>query len=133
MMTKILLFLYLEKVKKFQNDLHMTQTPVNDVWQSNKLGLNWAKLSSNWNWTFLQLGCATGPLHCENRSTCSQAFQSHIYADIKALNKEASKQFNHVLRSVQHSVMYMNDNYFTAMKVFISFHNMQGLKINKGM
>ena len=35
------------------------------------------------------------------------------------------------LRSVQHSVTYMNDNYLTAMKVFTSFHNMQGLKIDK--
>ena len=78
---------------------------------------------------FSDLRFATDPLHCENHSTCSQAFQSHIYADMKALNKEACEQFNSVLRSVQHSVTYMNfDNYLTAMKVFISFHNMQYLK-----
>ena len=76
----------------------------------------------------------TGPLHCENHSTGSQAFQSHIYADMKALNKEACEQFNSVLRSVQHSVTYMKfENDLTAIKVFISFRNMHGLKINRGM
>ena len=80
---------------------------------------------------FSGLRFATGPLRCENNSTCSQAFQSHIYANMKALNKDACEQFNSVLRSVQHSVTYMNfDNYLTAMKVFIK---MQGLKINKEM
>ena len=54
----------------------------------------------------------TDPLHCDNHYTCSQAFQTHIYA----LWKEACEQFNSVLRSVQHSVTYMNfDNYLTAM------------------
>ena len=83
---------------------------------------------------FSGLRFVTDPLHCDNHCTCSQVFQSHIYADLKALNKEACEQFNSVLRSVQHSVTYMNfDNYLTAMKVFIYFHNMQGLRINKGM
>ena len=76
----------------------------------------------------------TGPLHCENQFTGSQAFQSHIYADMKALNKEACEQFDSVLRSVQHSETYMNfDNNLTAMKVFTSFNNMLRLKINKRM
>ena len=85
---------------------------------------------------FSLLRFATDPLHCDNHTTCSQAFQSHLYSDMKAQNKKSCEreQFNSVLRCVQHSVAYMNfDNYLTAMKVFISFHNMQGLKINKGM
>ena len=43
---------------------------------------------------FSGLRFATDPLHCDNHSTCSQAFQSHIYADLKALNREACKQVN---------------------------------------
>ena len=81
---------------------------------------------------FSSLRFATDPLHCDNHTSCSQAFQSNIYTDLKAKNKEACEQFNSVLRSVQHSVTYMGfDNYLTALKVFISFHNLQGLEINK--
>ena len=39
---------------------------------------------------------------------------------------------NYLLRSVQQSVTYMNfETYMTAVKVFISFHNMQGIEVNK--
>ena len=74
----------------------------------------------------------TNPIHSENHTTCSQAFQSNLYSDLKAQNKEACEQFNSVLRSVQQSVTFMDfENYLTALKVFISFHNLQGLEINK--
>ena len=80
---------------------------------------------------FSSLRFATDPLHCDNHTTCSQAFQSHLYSDMKAQNKEACEQFNSVLRCEQHSVSYMNfDYYLTAMKVFISFHNLRSREIN---
>ena len=80
---------------------------------------------------FSLLRFATDPLHCDNHTTCSQAFQSHLYSDMRAQNKEACEQFNSVLRCVQHSVSYMNfDNYITAMKVFISLRNLRSLEIN---
>ena len=81
---------------------------------------------------FTNIRFATDPLHSDNHTTCSQSFQSNLYSDLKAQNKEACEQFNSVLRSVQHSVTFMDfDNYLMALKVFISFHNLQGLEINK--
>ena len=81
---------------------------------------------------FTQVRFATDPLHSENHTTCIQAFQSNLYSDLKAQNKEACEQFNSVLRSVQQSVTFMDfEHYLTALKVFISFHNLQGLQINK--
>ena len=55
---------------------------------------------------FSLLRFATDPLHCDNHTTCSQAFQSHLYSDMKAKaqNKEACEQFNSVLRCVQNNV-----------------------------
>ena len=81
---------------------------------------------------FTNIRFATDPLHSDNHTTCSQSFQSNLYSDLKAQNKEACEQFNSVLRSVQHSVTFMDfDNYLMALKVFISFHNLHGLEINK--
>ena len=75
---------------------------------------------------------ATDPLHCENHTTCSESFQSKAYKDLNPLNKEACEQFNSILRSVQQSVTYMNfETYMSAMKVFIAFHNMEGIELNK--
>ena len=81
---------------------------------------------------FTQLRFATDPLHCENHTTCSESFQSTAYKDLNPLNKEACEQFNSILRSVQQSVTYMNfETYMSAMKVFIAFHNMEGIELNK--
>ena len=74
----------------------------------------------------MNIRVATDPLHVENHTTCSKSFQSTIYTDMKHLNREACEQFNSLLRSVQQSVTYMDlETYLLAMKVFISFHNMQ--------
>ena len=74
---------------------------------------------------FLQIKIATDPLHIDNYTTCSQAFQSTIHPEMKKLNKEACEQFNSLLRSVQTSVSYMKfDNYLQAIKIFISFFNL---------
>lgn len=71
---------------------------------------------------FLQIKIATDPLHTDNYTTCSQAFQSTIHPEMKKLNKEACEQFNSLLRSVQTSVSYMKfDNYLQAIKIFISY------------
>jgi hypothetical protein len=78
---------------------------------------------------FTKLRFATDPLHGDNHTI---QFQSTMYKDLKVLNKEACEQFNSLLRSVQQSVTYMGfDTYITAVKVFISFHNMQGIEVSK--
>ena len=69
------------------------------------------------------------PLHIDNHTTCSDAFQSTLYSDMKKLNKEACEQFNSLLRSVQASVSYMKfDNYLQALKIFIGFYNLRGME-----
>ena len=81
---------------------------------------------------FTKIRFATDPIHSDNHTSCSETFQSNLYSDLKAKNKEACEQFNSLLRSVQQSVTYMDfNNYLTALKIFISFHNMQGMEINK--
>ena len=78
---------------------------------------------------FTNIRFATDPLHSDNHTTCSQSFQSNLYSDLKAQNKEACEQFNSVFRSVQHSVTFMDfDNYLMALKVFISIHSCRDLK-----
>ena len=53
-----------------------------------------------------------------------------MYSDLKSKNKEACEQFNSLLRNVQQSVTYMDfDSYVNALKVFISFHNLQGIDL----
>ena len=75
---------------------------------------------------FTKLRFSTDPLHIENHSSCSESYQSTMYQDLKAQNKEACEQFNSILRSVQQTVTYMDfKNYMSALKVFIAFHNMQ--------
>ena len=53
---------------------------------------------------FLQIKIAKEPLHRDNYTTCSQAFQSTIHPEMKKLNKEECEQFNSLLRSIQTSV-----------------------------
>ena len=68
------------------------------------------------------LKIARDPLHTDNYTTYSQAFQSTIHPEMKKLNKEACEQFNSLLRSVQTSVSYMKfENYLQAIKIFISY------------
>ena len=71
---------------------------------------------------FLKLRFTSDPLHIDNHTTCSAAFQSTIYPDMRKLNKEACEQFNSILRSVQSSVSYMKfDN-------FVAFFNLRGIE-----
>ena len=62
---------------------------------------------------FMNILITSDPLHIPNHSTCSSAFQSIRYDDLKPLNKEACEQFN--------SVAF--EHYMAAMKVFVTFHN----------
>ena len=69
---------------------------------------------------FNKLRFVTDPLHIDNHSSCSEAFKSTMYSDLKSKNKEACEQFNSLLRNVQQSVTYMDfDSYVNALKVFI--------------
>ena len=78
---------------------------------------------------FSHLRFVTDPLHVDNHTSCSETFQSTIYSDLRKQNKEACEQFNSILRSIQSSVTYMDlDSYVTALKIFISFHNLQGME-----
>ena len=66
------------------------------------------------------------PLHISNHTTCSDAFKSKYYPDLKPLNKEACEQFNSLLRNIQTSLTYMSfEHYMSAMKIFVAFHNLQ--------
>ena len=66
------------------------------------------------------------PLHIGNHTTCSDAFKSKYYPELKPLNKEACEQFNSLLRNIQTSLTYMSfEHYMSAMKIFVAFHNLQ--------
>ena len=78
---------------------------------------------------FSKFRFVTDPLHIDNHTSCSETFKSTLYSDLKKQNKEACEQFISILRSIQHSVTYMDfNNYITALKVFIAFHNLQGME-----
>ena len=75
---------------------------------------------------FLQMKFTSDPLHIDNHTTCSDAFQSTLYSEMRKLNKEACEQFNSLLRSVQASVSYMIFDYYlqALIKIFIGFYNL---------
>ena len=65
------------------------------------------------------------PLHAVNHTNCTDAFNSRLYPDMAALNKESVEQFNSLIRGVQSSVSYMTyDNYLQAIKIFVMFYNL---------
>ena len=75
---------------------------------------------------FMNILITSDPLHIGNHTTCSDAFKSKYYPDLKPLNKEACEQFNSLLRNIQTSLTYMSfEHYMSAMKIFVAFHNLQ--------
>ena len=75
---------------------------------------------------FMNMLITSDPLHIPNHTTCNMSFHSNKYEELKPLNKEACEQFNSLLRSIQTSLTYMSyEHYMTAMKIFVSFHNLK--------
>ena len=75
---------------------------------------------------FMNMLIISDPLHIPNHTTCNMSFHSNKYDELKPLNKEACEQFNSLLRSIQTSLTYMSyEHYMTAMKIFVSFHNLK--------
>ena len=78
---------------------------------------------------FLQIQITTDKFHEPNHTTCTEAFKSSKYDDLKDANTEAAEQVNACLRRIGKSTTFMNPKLFMrSLTIFMAYHN---LKSNK--